>query len=469
MKRAARRAALLGALAVALAACAAPPPTERPARRPIEGGAATPGAVSSASLAPIGTEGVPIDLPSVLSLAGEKPNAVRLARERLAAAEARATRSFAELLPSLVLASTFARHEGTIQDTHGVFADSVWQHEMLGGTSELVLDTNGVLAWLRDRRRRDAASEDVEAATQERIAAASSTYFDLVAAEAEVAIARDAVASARAFLEIAASREKNATGLAVDRLRAESEVAAAREGLILATERARIVSIRLASILRLDPRVTLHAGEREVRPLTLVAPDAAPDELVATALANHPDVRAARSRVAAADLDDDAAHFGPFLPRLRAGVGGYNGGLGFDGPNLTHLRDREDYYVAAELRLSGFGLGDLAHARETGARLRAEKVLEDDARERVAADVLEALEVVRSRSAAIDVAGDELRAAEEARRIARKRLEQGTGLAVDVITADEARTRAASHLVAAITSYNAAQYRLLARLGERPG
>src|SRR5581483_806356 len=111
---------------------------------------------------------------------------------------------------------------------------------------------------------------------------------------------------------------------------------------------------------------------------------------------------------------------------------------------------------------------DLAHARETGARLRAEKVLEDDARERVAADVLEALEVVRSRSAAIDVAGDELRAAEEARRIARKRLEQGTGLAVDVITADEARTRAASHLVAAITSYNAAQYRLLARLGERP-
>ncbi len=425
-------------------------------------------AVSSASIASVSTEGVPIDLPMVLSLAGEKPNAVRLARERLAAAEAQTTGSFAGLLPSLVLGGTYARHEGTIQDVHGVFSDSVWAHEFVGATSELVVDTNGILAYLRDRQQRDAALEDVESVTQERIATASAIYFDLVAAEANVLIARDALGSARGFLTIAASRERNMTGLAVDRLRAESEVASAKHGLILAEERAHVVSIRLAQILRLDPKITLHTGEREVRPLTLVSPEAAVDTLVTTALANHPDVRAAKRRVSAADLEDDAAHYGPFLPRFRAGVGGYNGGVGFDGPNLGNLRDREDYYVAVEFRLTGFGVGDYARAQQTGARLRAQKIVEEDTRERVEADVLAALQVVKSRSAAIEVAADELRAAEEARKIAQKRLEQGTGLAIDVVLADEARTRAASHLVAAITSYNAAQYQLLARLGERP-
>lgn len=448
--------------------CSSPQEQPRPVRRPIERPGSEAASVSSASVAPVSTEGVPIDLPMVLSLAGEKPNAVRLARERLAEAEAQTTGSLAGLLPSLVLGSNFARHQGTIQDTHGVFADSVWQHEFLGGTSELVVDTNGILAYLRDRQQRDAVVEDLESVTQERISTASTTYFDLVAAEANVLIARDALESARAFLAIAASRERNMTGLAVDRLRAESEVAAAKQGLILAEERAHVVSIGLANILRLDPKVTLHVGEREVRPLTLVSPETSPEDLISTALANHPEVRAAARRVSAADIEDDAAHYGPFLPRLRAGVGGYNGGFGYDGPNLGKLNDREDYYVAVELRFTGFGIGDYARAQQTGARLRAQKIIEEDTRERVEADVLAALQVVKSRSAAIEAAADELRAAEEARKIAQKRLEKGTGLAIDVILADEARTRAASHLVAAITSYNAAQYQLLARLGERP-
>ncbi len=54
------------------------------------------------------------------------------------------------------------------------------------------------------------------------------------------------------------------------------------------------------------------------------------------------------------------------------------------------------------------------------------------------------------------------------RKISRKRLENGTGLAIEVLAAEETRTRAATSLVAAIAGYNKAQYRLLVRLGERP-
>jgi outer membrane protein TolC len=204
--------------------------------------------------------------------------------------------------------------------------------------------------------------------------------------------------------------------------------------------------------------------------VTFVAADTPPEELIEKALANHPDVRAAARRVKAADIDDDASHLGPFVPLVRAGLGGppYGGGLGYDGPRFTSLHDREDYYLGVELHLDGLGFGEIARARAAGARLRGEKVREDDVRDQVARLVLESSAVVRSRRAAIDAALEELEAATAARAIAEKRLEQGVGLALDVIAADDERTRAATHVVDAITGYNAAQYELVVRLGEAP-
>jgi hypothetical protein len=49
-----------------------------------------------------------------------------------------------------------------------------------------------------------------------------------------------------------------------------------------------------------------------------------------------------------------------------------------------------------------------------------------------------------------------------------KRLEQGVGISFDVLAANEARTTAATRLVDAITHYNKNQFKLLARMGERP-
>ena len=450
----------LGFLALGAQACATATPSSPRERSPlaVEPEAARPSAslVTSATAA-VATATAAIDLPSVLGLAGAKPNLIRLAQERVAEADARVDASTAGLLPQLRVGGDFTRHNGIIQDVSGNFLECSKQAFFLGGTGELVLDVGGsVLGILRARQQRDAASAELESVVQERILAAATAYFELVGAESSVEIARDAVEHAKGFLDVAASREKNLVGLPLDRIRAEADVARSRQDLILAEERARVASIRLATILRLDALVTLQSSEREVRPITFVAPEAPAERLIATALEAHPDIVAAARRVAAADLEDDAARVGPFLPVLRAGVGGNGGGLGYDGPELGKLRDREDYYVGLELRFSGLGL-------------RSERVRQDDVRESVIAGVLEAREVVRSRNAAIEVALDELKAADEARKIARVRLEQGTGIAIDVLAAEEERTRAATHVVDAIVGYNAAQYRLLARLGERPG
>ncbi len=460
-----RRLAALSLLV--LGACAAREAPER--RRPLFASSEpTIAVVASAPPAPVISGAVSIDLPSVLALAGEKPNTIRLARERLALADALEDTSLAGLLPSLVVGGRFQRHNGTIQDVGGSFIETTKQDTFLGGAGEVVLDASGVFAYLRERQRREAASADLEAATNEGAGRAAAGYFELQGAEAEVEIARDALVHARAFEEIAASRERNKVGIALDTLRAQAEVARARQGVILSEERARVASIRLATLLRLDATVTLHAADDRVRPVTFVAPETPVAKLVETALAGHPDIHAAERRVYAADLEDDAARLGPFVPLVRAGVGGLGGGLGYDGTNFGALRDREDYYMAVELHLDGLGLGEVARARAAGARLRAERVRADDVKDEVIRLVLEAREAVRARSAAIQVARDELDAASEARTIAEKRLEQGTGIALDVIAAEDERTRAASRLVQAIVGYDAAQYALLVRLGEPP-
>src|SRR5205807_576655 len=113
-----------------------------------------PAAIVSSAIASISTEAVPIDLPTVLSLAGEKPNAIRLARERLAEADAQVDASTAGLLPSIAVGGNFARHTGIIQDVGGKFFDTTRQRVFLGATGELVFDVGGgVFAYLRDRQR----------------------------------------------------------------------------------------------------------------------------------------------------------------------------------------------------------------------------------------------------------------------------------------------------------------------------
>ncbi|MBI3726620.1 TolC family protein [bacterium] len=426
---------------------------------------------------PILRETAPIDLATVLALAGEKPNAVRLARERLAEAEAKKDEALSRLLPTIAVGAVFGRHNGTIQDTQGNFIDEVTrQRVFLGGVGDLGIDVgNGIYGSLAAKRRAEAATEEVEAVVQARVLDAVYAYFDLVEAQAAMAIARDSFEHATAFHDLTTARERRALGLRVDTLRAEADVASARHAQIAAERRFRTASVRLAAMLRLEPTTTLFTVEKDVRPVTFVASETPLETLIATALENRPDLRAQRRRTEAAGLDDDAARIGPLIPSFHAGVGtpagaplGSNGGLGYDGHDFGKLDGREDYYVGLQWRLNGLGLGDAARARATGARLRAELVRDDDSRERAIQEVIEASEDVRATHAAIDAAERELRAADEVRKIAKKRLEEGTGLAIEVLSAEETRTRAATRLVEAITGYNRAQYRLLVRLGERP-
>ncbi|HZU84842.1 MAG TPA: TolC family protein, partial [Polyangiaceae bacterium] len=204
--------------------------------------------------------------------------------------------------------------------------------------------------------------------------------------------------------------------------------------------------------------------------VTFIAPDSDVDALIASAYKTRPDIREERDRVEARRHELRGAEIAPLLPHLVVGLAGNGGGLGFElpGADPNDLRPRADYYVGVQWELVGAGLGDHFHARADEARLKTAIVHEQDKSEHVARQIIEAHQAVRSRALAIEAAKREVAATEEAWSIAMKRLEQGVGLAVDVLAANEARAVAATRLVDAISLYNKNQFRLLARMGERP-
>jgi outer membrane protein len=240
--------------------------------------------------------------------------------------------------------------------------------------------------------------------------------------------------------------------------------------VLAAEEHFRVASATLATFLRLDPTVLFFSEDAAVRPVTFIAPDTNVDVLIKSAYQTRPDIRAERDRVESRRHQLRGSEIAPFVPHLIVGLSGHEGGLGFEFPGAdpSNPRPRADYYVGVQWELAGGGVADYFQARVNKSQLETAVVHEQDKSEHVARQIIEAHQAVRSRFLAIEAARRELAAAEEAWAIAIKRLEQGIGLAVDVLGANEARTIAATRLVDAISLYNKNQFRLLARIGEKP-
>jgi len=115
----ARAAVLLIALLAPEAACAkssnSPPLTAR-SPTPLGGAAPAVGILEGADVSPILRDRAPINLVRVLELAGETPNLVRFAKEKVAESEAELHRRQAEVvLPTVRLVNEFEVHQGEIQ------------------------------------------------------------------------------------------------------------------------------------------------------------------------------------------------------------------------------------------------------------------------------------------------------------------------------------------------------------------
>lgn len=409
----------------------------------------------------------PIDLPTVLRLAGAQNLDVQIARQALDKAQANRTIAVEKFFPWLAIGATYHRRDGFAQAVPaGTISSTHFDSYAPGGTlNAQVAVGDAIYETLAARQLVRASEHGLDARTQDSTLEAVTAYFALVRARAVIGVAEQAVATSADYQR--QLHEAVAIGIAFqgDELRVQTQTEQYRIGVEQAREQTRIAAARLARTLNLDPAVALDPADRGLDPLVGISPDGAVASLVERALRERPEIAASVAAISAADAAEDAARYGPLVPSVGAQVfvGALGGGR--DGQE-SHLGASQDYLFGLSWRLGTGGLFDVgridaARAQAATARLDGAKVEND-----VRTDVVSSATRVRSLAQQIELARTSLASATDTLRLTRERKQYGVGIVLEEIQAQQALNQSRVDYVTKIADFNTAQFALARAVGQ---
>lgn len=394
-----------------------------------------------------------VSLGEVIRTARERAFAVLEAAARLreAAGEARAAR--ASLLPRLGLGVSGSYLEGQQVGSFGEVRDVSFARFEPAAFLFYRLNPGGTFEEARRlREEREAAAHGVEDARRVAALQAGVAYLDVVLAHASMHVARDLVADARRFLAIVRDRARAGIASGADVARAQAELAHARQVQARARGRWESAGVRLATLLRWDPRRRIVPAEKALQPAALL--DGAAEEAWEEQTAARPDLQAARARLRAAKHEEAAAWWNVLGPEVEVSFGGRLIGTdseAFDDTTLARFLFRFSFDLAAPGRL------EAARSRLEVARIR-ERALQQEIR----GEIESARARFEAARRAVQAARRGVEAARRAHRVHLERFRAGTALGLDVIEAQNALARAKQALAEAAVERNLALLELAA-------
>src|SRR2546423_4202212 len=206
----ARYSVRLMSVAVCLAnGCAAPqqrPAPERPSVAPATQPAASLSLEGSA-IAPMYRQMLAIDLPTVARVARARGLDIQEARQRAKSYEGRYESSVEAVFPVIAPAFTYQHFEGANQNANGTLVLTNFNNILPAITVQWIVNPGRVVYDIvASKRRLEAARRQEEASKQDTLRSAAVHYYDIVLAQAKVAVTRQAVAQAEEALRLTASR-----------------------------------------------------------------------------------------------------------------------------------------------------------------------------------------------------------------------------------------------------------------------
>jgi outer membrane protein TolC len=408
---------------------------------------------------------MPIDLPTVLRLAGARNLDVQLAREKVFEAYAAEESAIERFFPWLAPGVTYRRHDNLIQNTEGVIEEVHKQSYAPGGTIVAQTDIgDAIFKSLEAHQLTKAARHGLGAQQQETILLAARGYFDLAAAHEAVGVAREAL---RVSTEYAAEIDRAVeAGIAFkgDALRVKVQQQRDEIALRRAEESVRLASAKLVQILHLDPIVELMPRDASVVPLSIISPKEPLGALVSQALAVRPETQQSAALLSSAQHAKNGAIYGPLIPTVggQAFFGGLGGGMNSE---TGHFGESEDYAALLAWRIGPGGLFDFGNIHARQARLRSAAFTTDKVIDQVANEVITSQTRVQSLADQIATAKRSLFDAAEALRLGQERKEFGVGVVLETILAEQDLARARNDYLNIVTDYNKTQYTLLRALG----
>lgn len=427
----------------------------------------------------------PIDLSTALGLAGANNLQIALATERVNEAQARLDEAEVLWLPSLNAGVGYNNHAGRLQETEGGILEVSRESLFVGGGPvvsgiPLAGGSSGPVRMGVDLSLADAIFEPLSARQLASAADANRArtfndtllevalvYLELVRAQGRLAIARETEQNAGELAMLTKSFEDGGRGLKADTARASGELANRRRLVEQAREMVQVVSTELARLLRLDPTTTLFPLEDHPVPLNLIDEGNSLPALIAQAGANRPEIEEQDSLVGAAYERMRQERWRPWLPNVHLGFssGGFGGGAdGFFGD----FSDRTDFDAIAVWELRNLGFGTRAVQRQRESEHLQAHLMEEQTRDRIAAEVARAYHQVKHRRGQIEAARAEVEAAAEALPLNFNGIRGGTLRAIEAQQAIAALASGRDRYLSSVVDHNQAQFQLLRALGQPP-
>jgi outer membrane protein TolC len=308
---------------------------------------------------------------------------------------------------------------------------------------------------LRAARQSTAATkEDYQDARDLVIRNVAALYLAAQSEFAEVVAAESRVDTAQALYKLAAEQRDAGVATGIDVLRAEVQLANERQSLVQSRNRAKGSLLTLARNIGMSPGSDLAlADPLAFHPVQSILVET----VLPQALASRPDYQSLRLQRDALSEQLRASR-ARFLPRLTA-----SGNYGGIGRTLGSINATE----VAQLSLS-FTVFDRDREGETvqiAARVRRIERQMNDARLGVEQELRQALLDLDSAAEEVTVAGAGLGLAQKELDLAQLRFSEGVTNNVEVVTAQDALSRAQQNSIVALTHHADARISLARALG----
>ncbi|MFT5465483.1 MAG: outer membrane protein TolC [Verrucomicrobiales bacterium] len=420
-----------------------------------------------------------IDLSTALKLADADNTQIALARERVNQAEAQLAQARTLILPDLAAGVSYAHHDGRLQETNGNILDVERSSGFAGlgsgavGAGDVQVSGIGLNLDLGDalyaplvaRQQLLAVEAESEAVKNQMLLAVAAAYFELVRAQGNLEIAKEALANAEDLAKTTNNFAETGEGLASDSERAKVEVLIRQRDIAAANELVAIRAVELARLLRLKTGTQLRATSSPDARVNWVDASSDPETLTTDALTNRPELKIGDAKLRASEQSLKRAKLAPLLPKLSFGAstGGFGGG---EGNTISNSGNRTDVSVGIYWTLDGLGLGQRARTEEMESLREQARLIRIDIEDGITAEVTASLAAVQNRVSQISSGSKAVAGARKSYELNRSRVFENQGLPIETLQAIQSLAVARSLHRDAIVDYNIAQFQLFTAIGQ---
>ncbi len=439
---------------------------------------------------------IPIDLATVLSLAGIQNPELLIAQTRVSEAVAVRQLAAAQFLPTINLGTNLDSHTGVLQQSSGNILKVQRQALFFGaGANAIAAGTVNIpgVVWnfnaseaiyntLITKQVVSQRQFESEAARNQILLDVVTSYLDLLEANGERSIRLIIRERSAEVARTTAAFAKVGQGRSADAERAATRLYNHDAELLTADANADRASAMLARLVGLDQSARYHPIDNFVVPHSIVAPDLTLPESLAISLLQRPELKAQQNSICRSLLELDSAKLLPFSPNVFLGfsAGGFGGGSNLVSqpvgstpfargePQFGSFADRTDLDVMAYWSLQNLGLGNKSLIQAARSHLRTAHWEEIAVLEQVRKEVSLAHRRSTIRYAQLNVGEAAISAASDAFQEDLLRAKANEGLPIEVLDSLELLERASLAYLRAVMAFNRAQFDLYVALGQPP-